>query len=92
MKAHPKGNRVWPGGALYDLGGNVWEWCLDTYAPYPEADQIDPLVNDPRVIVHSIRGGGWNRSMLGIEAAFRGAAIDSYEVGGLGFRCVRNAG
>jgi formylglycine-generating enzyme required for sulfatase activity len=92
VKAHPKGNKVWPGGALYDLGGNVWEWCLDTYAPYPEADQIDPLVNDPRVIVHSIRGGGWNRSMLGIETAFRGAAIYSYEVGGLGFRCVRNAG
>jgi formylglycine-generating enzyme required for sulfatase activity len=92
VKAHPKGNKLWPGGALYDLGGNVWEWCLDTYAPYPEGEQIDPRVDDPRVVVHVIRGGGWNRSMLGIETAFRGAAIDTYEVGGLGFRCVRNAG
>jgi formylglycine-generating enzyme required for sulfatase activity len=92
VKAHPRGNKVWPGGPIYDLGGNVWEWCLDTYLPYPEGDQVDPLVNDPNVIVHVVRGGGWNRSMLGIETAFRGAAIYTYEVGGLGFRCVRNAG
>ena len=49
-------------------------------------------MNDPKVIVHVVRGGGWNRSMLGIETAFRGAAIYTYEVGGLGFRCVRNGG
>lgn len=90
VKAHPKGNKIWPNGALYDLAGNVWEWCLDSYAGYPEGGAIDPLVQIPDSLVHVVRGGGWNRSVRGIQAAFRGAAIESYEVGGLGFRCVRN--
>jgi formylglycine-generating enzyme required for sulfatase activity len=90
VKAHPKGNKIWPNGALYDMAGNVWEWCLDTYAPYADGDAVDPLVNEPGHLVHVVRGGGWNRSVRGIQAAFRGAAIYTYEVGGLGFRCVRN--
>ncbi len=90
VKAHPRGNKTWPTGALYDMGGNVWEWCLDTYLPYAEGDAVDPLVVVPNAGVHIVRGGGWNRSARGIQAAFRGAAIYTYEVGGLGFRCVRN--
>lgn len=90
VKAHPRGNKVWPTGPLHDLAGNVWEWCLDTYAPYADGDATDPLISDPRSLIHVVRGGGWNRSMRGIQAAFRGAAIHTYEVGGLGFRCVKN--
>ncbi len=90
VKAHPRGNKTWPAGVLYDLAGNVWEWCLDTYAAYASADATDPLIQQPLSQVHVVRGGGWNRSARGIQAAFRGAAILTYEVGGLGFRCVRN--
>jgi formylglycine-generating enzyme required for sulfatase activity len=75
---------------LHDMHGNVWEWCEDTYAPYAEGDAVDPLVWNPKVGLHAVRGGGWNRSVRGIQAAFRGAAIMSYEVPALGFRCVRN--
>lgn len=90
VKAHPKGNKTWPTGELYDLAGNVWEWCDDTWSPYPEGPVVDPHVSDPKVLVHVVRGGGWNRSVLGIQTSFRGAAIVTYEVPGLGFRCVRN--
>jgi formylglycine-generating enzyme required for sulfatase activity len=90
VKAHPRGNKTWPTGVLYDLGGNVWEWCLDNYVPYADGDARDPLIESPRSQVHVVRGGGWNRSARGIQAAFRGAAVVTYEVGGLGFRCVRN--
>ena len=41
-------------------------------------------------LTHVVRGGGWNRSHRGIMAWFRGAAIYTYKVPGLGFRCVRN--
>lgn len=90
VKSHPRGNRVWPTGTLYDLAGNVWEWCDDTWGPYPAGEAIDPRAQDHRAIVHVVRGGGWNRSNLGIQTSLRGAAIEGYEVPGLGFRCVRN--
>jgi formylglycine-generating enzyme required for sulfatase activity len=87
---HPAGDRIWPAGRIHDLAGNVWEWCLDSYLPYSGEDEVDPM-HDSLVANRVIRGGGWNRSARGIVAAFRGAAIVSYEVPGLGFRCVRNA-
>lgn len=95
VKSHPRGARKTEFGDIYDLAGNVWEWCLDTYLRYPpfkEGDppRVDPLVEKAGVLVRVVRGGGWNRSAMGIRAAFRGAAIDTYEVPGLGFRCVRN--
>ena len=89
VKSKPKGNKVWPNGELYDLAGNVWEWCDDTFAPYPVGEVRDPHVQDPKALVHVVRGGGWNRSVLGIQTTFRGAAVATYEVPGLGFRCVR---
>jgi len=90
VKSHPKGNKEWPTGVLYDMAGNVWEWCDDTFSSYPSEAVTDPRVQDPKVLVHVVRGGGWNRSVLGIQTSFRGAAVATYEVPGLGFRCVRN--
>jgi formylglycine-generating enzyme required for sulfatase activity len=90
VKSHPKGNKVWPSGALYDMGGNVWEWCADSYVPFSKEKQIDPLIESPKASSRVIRGGGWNRSARGIQAQFRGGAIESYEVPALGFRCARN--
>ncbi len=87
----PKGDKVWPTGRLHDLSGNVWEWCLDNYAPWPRReDAVDPLhVIGPHA-THVVRGGGWNRSSAGIRTQYRASAVVDYQVPGLGFRCVRN--
>jgi formylglycine-generating enzyme required for sulfatase activity len=88
--SHPAGAKHWPGGAIHDLAGNVWEWCLDNYAPYPAVDETDPNHFVAERAAHVVRGGGWNRSARGILSSYRGGATYDYQVPGLGFRCVRN--
>jgi formylglycine-generating enzyme required for sulfatase activity len=89
--SHPAGAKRWPSGDIQDLAGNVWEWCLDNYTPYPDKVETDPNHFRSDTGFHVVRGGGWNRSAAGIQAAFRGSSIHTYQVPGLGFRCVKNA-
>jgi formylglycine-generating enzyme required for sulfatase activity len=88
--SHPAGAKEWPSGKIHDLAGNVFEWCLDNYLPYPTTREVDPSHFVSEGGNHVVRGGAWNRSHKGIMTAFRGAAIVTYQVPGLGFRCVRN--
>jgi formylglycine-generating enzyme required for sulfatase activity len=86
--SHPKGDKVWPGGALHDIAGNVWEWVEDSFMPYSSDAVTDPVVRQASA-VHGLRGGGWNRSYAAMVITYRGAAHYSYQVPALGVRCVR---
>lgn len=45
---------------IYDLSGNVWEWCWDFYGSYKAASQVDP--KGPNAHINRVaRGGSWNR-------------------------------
>ena len=76
---------------LYDMEGNVLEWCLDWYGPYPGGFATDPQGPDSNAIgVKVIRGGAWD----GFESDCRSARRETKGVSPfitdfiLGFRVV----
>lgn len=54
---HPVGRKLPNELGLHDMSGSLWEWCLDTYGPYPSTPQTDPLVDSGSPFV--LRGGSW---------------------------------
>lgn len=45
---------------LYDMNGNVCEWCEDHFAFYKDEPQTDPLIVDEISYLHVFKGGQWN--------------------------------
>lgn len=85
---HPVGSK--PGNPLgiFDLHGNVREWCWDGHAAYEEGPQWDPTWDEGSFRV--IRGGSWDLDAAACRSAARGLGGRNSRAPDLGFRLALN--
>ena len=73
---------------LYDMHGNVAEWCWDIYAPYSSTSAKNPT--GPSEGTRRVnRGGAWNDFAKNIRSAYRAVTTPEHKSFNLGFRLAR---
>lgn len=69
--AHPVKKKSPNELGLYDMSGNIWEWCFDNYDIYPSIAKMDPKVDNDADGYRVLRGGSWDSEEKNCRSTFR---------------------
>jgi len=87
-KTYPVAQKKANAWGLFDMHGNVFEWCQDWYGDYPTNSVTDPLgpsVGSSRLL----RGGSWSSEARFCRSSRRGSSNPNYRGSGVGLRLLR---
>ncbi len=89
MTARPVGKKLPNELGLYDMSGNIYEWCQDTYSEtaYQRHGRDNPVLIDEG-IKRVLRGGSWSNSSHEIRCAYRASVHPDFKGNYIGFRLV----
>ena len=86
---HPVGQKEPNAWGLFDMHGNVWEWCNDWQGSYNDCKNVNP--RGPNLgYSRVLRGGGWHYPAPGCCSAYRHRAKPEYRLSAVGFRIARS--
>jgi formylglycine-generating enzyme required for sulfatase activity len=90
-RTHPVGQKQPNAWGLYDMLGNVWEWCADWYDEnYYRSSTSNNPQGPSSGTMRVLRGGCWSAYPVGVQASFRSFLWPVGWVSVVGFRCSRD--